>query len=30
LCTRWQEHDGRHQGVRVEATDERVSATWGD
>jgi hypothetical protein len=30
LCTRWAGHDGRHQGVRVEETDERIYASWGD
>ena len=30
LCTRWQDHDGRHQGVRIDDTDDRLTASWGD
>jgi hypothetical protein len=30
VCTRLAGHDGRHQGVRVDDTDERIYATWGD
>jgi hypothetical protein len=34
LCTQWVDddglHKGRHQGVRVEETEDRLTATWGD
>jgi hypothetical protein len=30
ICTRWVKHEGQHQGVQVDATEEdRIYASWG-